>query len=113
MISTRPFLRLDVDQLITVKGIMIRASPVIPDMKEAFFRCLVCEHTMTVHVDRGRIVEPTRCPREQCSAENSMSLIHNRCGFADKQVARLQETPGMYVCRPNKHMHTYHLVICL
>ncbi|KAI8343423.1 MCM2/3/5 family-domain-containing protein [Chlamydoabsidia padenii] len=83
----------NVDQLITVKGIMIRASPVIPDMKEAFFRCLVCEHTMTVHVDRGRIVEPTRCPREQCSAENSMSLIHNRCGFADKQVARLQETP--------------------
>lgn len=73
---------------------MIRASPVIPDMKEAFFRCLVCEHTVTVHVDRGRIVEPTRCPREQCVAENSMSLIHNRCGFADKQVARLQETPG-------------------
>ncbi|KAI8059175.1 MCM2/3/5 family-domain-containing protein [Gongronella butleri] len=83
----------NVDQLITIKGIMIRASPVIPDMKEAFFRCLTCEHTVTVHVDRGRIVEPTRCPRDQCAAQNSMSLIHNRCTFADKQVARLQETP--------------------
>ncbi|KAI8093568.1 MCM2/3/5 family-domain-containing protein [Halteromyces radiatus] len=83
----------NVDQLITIKGLMIRASPVIPDMKEAFFRCLVCEHTVTVRVDRGRIVEPTTCEREQCSAVNSMSLIHNRCGFADKQVARLQETP--------------------
>ncbi|CAO3644787.1 unnamed protein product [Cunninghamella blakesleeana] len=75
------------------QSIMIRASPIIPDMKEAFFRCLVCEHTMTVHVDCGKIVEPTRCPHERCSAVNSMSLIHNRCAFADKQVARLQETP--------------------
>ncbi|CAO3624659.1 unnamed protein product [Cunninghamella echinulata] len=83
----------NVDQLITIKGILIRASPIIPDMKEAFFRCLVCEHTMAVHVDRGKIVEPTRCPHERCSAMNSMSLIHNRCTFADKQVARLQETP--------------------
>ncbi|ORX45319.1 MCM-domain-containing protein [Hesseltinella vesiculosa] len=83
----------NVDQLISIKGIMIRNSPIIPDMKEAFFRCLSCEHTMTVHVDRGRIIEPTRCPRDQCAAENSMSLIHNRCSFADKQVSRLQETP--------------------
>lgn len=61
----------------------------------AFFRCLQCEQTMTVQVDRGRIMEPTRCPRENCGADNTMSLVHNRCVFADKQVCRLQETPGM------------------
>ena len=87
---------LDVDQLITVKGLLIRASPIIPDMKEAFFRCLICDYTTMVGVDRGRIIEPTKCPRAQCQSENSMSLIHNRCVFADKQICRLQETPGKY-----------------
>ncbi|KAI8138048.1 MCM2/3/5 family-domain-containing protein [Fennellomyces sp. T-0311] len=85
----------NVDQLVTIKGLMIRASPIIPDMKEAFFRCLSCEQTMTVPVDRGRILEPTRCPRESCASENTMSLVHNRCVFADKQVCRLQETPDV------------------
>ncbi|KAI9310604.1 MCM2/3/5 family-domain-containing protein [Dichotomocladium elegans] len=85
----------NVDQLVTIKGLMIRTSPVIPDMKEAFFRCLICEQTTTVQVDRGRIMEPTRCPREACGADNTMSLVHNRCVFADKQVCRLQETPDV------------------
>ena len=38
-------------------------------------------------------MEPTFCPRAQCKSPNSMQLIHNRCGFADKQVIKLQETP--------------------
>lgn len=74
---------------------MIRASPIIPDMKEAFFRCLICDYTVTVSVDRGRILEPTRCGRESCDSENSMTLVHNRCLFSDKQVARIQETPDV------------------
>ncbi|CAO3703820.1 unnamed protein product [Rhizopus stolonifer] len=85
----------NVDQLITIKGLLIRASPVIPDMKEAFFRCLICDNEVTVAVDRGRILEPTRCSRESCGADNCMSLIHNRCVFSDKQVARMQETPDV------------------
>ncbi|CAO3631076.1 unnamed protein product [Mucor hiemalis] len=85
----------NVDQLITIKGLMIRASPIIPDMKEAFFRCLICDYTVTVSVDRGRILEPTRCGRESCASENSMTLVHNRCLFSDKQVARIQETPDV------------------
>ncbi|KAI9485619.1 MAG: MCM2/3/5 family-domain-containing protein [Benjaminiella poitrasii] len=83
----------NVDQLITIKGLMIRASPIIPDMKEAFFRCLICDYTVTAGVDRGRIIEPTRCGREACNSENCMTLVHNRCVFSDKQVARIQETP--------------------
>ncbi|KAI9000301.1 MCM2/3/5 family-domain-containing protein [Gaertneriomyces semiglobifer] len=83
----------DIDQLVTVKGIVIRSSPVIPDLKQAFFRCHVCDQTLEVDNDRGRIEEPTRCPRDECQSRNSMQLIHNRCIFADKQISRLQETP--------------------
>lgn len=62
-------------------------------MKVAFFRCLTCSHTDQVEIDRGRIEEPVRCPREVCGSVGTMSLIHNRCEFADRQVIRLQETP--------------------
>ncbi|KAF4123986.1 DNA replication licensing factor MCM4 [Geosmithia morbida] len=83
----------DVDQLVSIKGLVIRATPVIPDMRDAFFRCNVCNHSVNVGLERGRIREPTECPRQICLAKNSMQIIHNRCMFADKQVIKLQETP--------------------
>ncbi|CCD26132.2 MCM DNA helicase complex subunit MCM4 NDAI_0G03550 [Naumovozyma dairenensis CBS 421] len=85
----------DIDKLITLKGLVLRATPVIPDMKVAFFKCNVCDHTMVVEIDRGVIQEPARCGRVDCGEPNSMSLIHNRCSFADKQVIKLQETPDL------------------
>jgi len=62
-------------------------------MKVAFFRCLTCSHTVQVEIDRGKIEEPARCPRDVCATMGTMSLVHNRCDFADRQVIRLQETP--------------------
>lgn len=83
----------DMDKLISVKGLVIRTTPVIPDMKEAFFKCTVCGHTVFVSIDRGKIAEPTVCPRVACASKDSMQIVHNRCTFADKQVIKLQETP--------------------
>jgi DNA replication licensing factor MCM4 len=83
----------DMDKLISIKGLVIRATPIIPDMKEAFFRCNVCGFGASVDIDRGRINEPTVCPRDSCKEKNSMQLLHNRCYFGDKQVIKLQETP--------------------
>ena len=52
---------------------------------------------MTVEIDRGRIAEPIVCAN--CSAKYTMTLIHNRSSFTDKQMVKLQESPGMYhVC---------------
>lgn len=62
-------------------------------MKDAFFRCQVCNHTVKVDIDRGKIAEPTKCPRPICDSPNSMQIVHNRSGFMDKQVIKLQETP--------------------
>lgn len=83
----------DIDKLISIKGLVIRTTPVIPDMKEAFFKCTVCNHTVYVSIDRGKIAEPTECPRTACKSKDSMQIVHNRCIFADKQVIKLQETP--------------------
>ncbi|GAA5930875.1 hypothetical protein JCM1841_001960 [Sporobolomyces salmonicolor] len=83
----------DIDKIVCIKGLVIRATPIIPDMKLAFFRCNACSHTVTVEIDRGKIAEPDRCPREVCNLQGAMMLVHNRCEFADRQIVRLQETP--------------------
>lgn len=83
----------DIDKLVSIKGLVLRATPIIPDMKEAFFKCSICNHTMSVEIERGTISEPTTCPRPVCHSANSMELVHVRSTFADKQIVRLQETP--------------------
>ena len=68
-------------------------SQVTDNVIIAFFRCQICNHGVQVDIDRGKIAEPTICPRQVCQARNSMQIVHNRCAFADKQVIKLQETP--------------------
>ncbi|KAM9627045.1 DNA replication licensing factor MCM4 isoform 3-T3 [Trichechus inunguis] len=81
----------DIDQLITISGMVIRTSQLIPEMQEAFFQCQVCAHTARVEIDRGRIAEPSVC--EHCHTTHSVTLIHNRSAFSDKQMIKLQESP--------------------
>ena len=58
----------------------------------AFFQCYVCHATKTVDIDRGRISEPAVCTN--CDSLHTMTLIHNRSLFSDKQMIKLQESPG-------------------
>ena len=83
----------DIDKLVGIKGLVIRTTPIIPDMKTAFFTCSVCNHSVTVEIDKGRIMEPTKCPRRACEQRETMVLVHNRSEFSDKQLVKLQETP--------------------
>ncbi|KAI9190498.1 MCM DNA helicase complex subunit [Blastocladiella emersonii ATCC 22665] len=85
----------DIDRLVTIKGLLIRSTPVIPEPLVGFFKCLVCDETAEVEIERGRLEEPARCPNAECNALNTMQLYHNRCQFGSKQVAKLQETPDM------------------
>ena len=81
----------DLNHLITLSGMVIRCSNIIPEMVEAFFECSVCSNTTTVEVDRGHIIEPSVCAH--CSTKFSFHLVHNRSVFIDKQQIKLQETP--------------------
>lgn len=81
----------DIDQLITITGMVIRTSNLMPEMSEAFFRCSVCRFNTSVEVERGRIAEPTLC--RHCNTNHSFSIIHNRSRFTDKQMIKLQESP--------------------
>ncbi|KAL5706645.1 DNA helicase [Ranunculus cassubicifolius] len=93
-ISLRNLNPSDIEKMVSVKGMIIRCSSIIPEIREAMFKCLICGYLSDpVIVDRGRISEPKRCGRQECLASNSMTLVHNRCRFVDKQIVRLQETP--------------------
>ncbi|KAF2900573.1 hypothetical protein ILUMI_05615 [Ignelater luminosus] len=81
----------DIDQLITISGMVIRSSNIMPEMREAFFKCIVCSFTCTVEIDRGRIAEPTLCTN--CNTNHCFTLVHNRSQFTDKQMIKLQESP--------------------
>lgn len=80
-----------IDQLVSVRGMVIRVTGVIPDLRVGFFRCTACGYGTDVPVERGALNEPTTCPT--CSARFSFELQHNRSLFADKQVVKVQETP--------------------
>lgn len=81
----------DIDQLITVSGMIIRTSTIIPEMRQAYFECHICQKGMTGLVERGRVTEPSVCPG--CQTLHSLQLIHNRSIFSDKQMLKLQESP--------------------
>lgn len=81
----------DIDQLITLKGMVIRSSDLIPEMISGFFQCTVCRATAQVDVEKGRVLEPVLCAH--CNTNHSFTMVHNRCRFSDKQMIKLQESP--------------------
>lgn len=95
----------NIDQLVTLKGMVVRCSPVIPDLKQAYFRCFLCSSGVDVLIDRGRIEEPKTCA--VCKTVGSLEIIHNRCMFADKQLVRLQETAEEIPAGETPHTLTF------
>lgn len=81
----------EINQLVLIKGIVIRNSDLYPEMIEAHFKCMRCGRQISVELKEGRIDEPTKCP--QCEDNNSFEIVHNLCFFTDKQYIKLQETP--------------------
>ncbi|XP_047536583.1 DNA replication licensing factor MCM4 isoform X2 [Vanessa atalanta] len=81
----------DIDQLVTISGMVIRTSGIVPEMREAYFRCAVCGAAAAGELERGRVPEPAHCAH--CTTQHSFQLIHNRSHFSDKQLVKLQEAP--------------------
>ncbi|KOX68806.1 DNA replication licensing factor MCM4 [Melipona quadrifasciata] len=81
----------DVDQLITIPGMVIRVSRLIPQMREAYFKCSICAFTTLVEIEKGKTNEPTVCAH--CTHKYSFTLVHNLSHFSDKQMIKLQEAP--------------------
>jgi DNA replication licensing factor MCM4 len=80
-----------IESLVSIRGMVVRTSKLIPEVRIAHFECWVCKHQHRTAVDRGRIFEPVRC--EHCGKQYSYQMKHNLCLFEDKQIIRVQEAP--------------------
>lgn len=85
----------DIEKLVSVQGIVIRCSDLVPDMNTGTFRCTTdgCKHEVKVKLSHWTIEEPTRC--ENCGASHSFQIMHNDCAFSDRQILKLQEKPEL------------------
>lgn len=85
----------DIERLVSIKGIVIRCSDLVPDMTAALFRCTSedCKNEVKVALSHWTIEEPTRC--EVCGQSHSFQIVHNDCQFSDKQILKLQEAPEL------------------
>lgn len=49
---------LDIEKMVSLKGMIIRCSSIIPEIREAVFKCTVCGYfSDPVVVDRGNLSE--------------------------------------------------------
>ncbi|EAY21962.1 MCM2/3/5 family protein [Trichomonas vaginalis G3] len=81
----------DIDRLVSVRGMITRSSPVIPDLSQATFRCRACKHVLSVPVANGKVETPAQCPG--CKKNDTLEMEHNLSIFTDRQHIKLQESP--------------------
>jgi DNA replication licensing factor MCM4 len=84
----------DINKLVSVSGMVTRASAVVPDQNLALFKCTRCGNETVEWNDRGRIAEPAKCLNPACAARGTVAMIYNRCCFLDKQLVKMQEAPN-------------------
>ncbi len=70
---------------------VIRVSDIIPEMRQATFKCVQCGLIEVKVLERGKLEESSTCNR--CMAKFSFELIHNRSIYSDKQHIKIQAAP--------------------
>lgn len=80
----------EIDKIVSITGMVVRSSSVIPEIRRAIFECLKCSRRVVVDSIKGIINEPSNC---DCGSRHAFQLKHNDGEFADKQVVKLQELP--------------------
>lgn len=77
--------------MVSLKGIFLRSSGIIPEPREVFFSCSLCDYYTIVPVENNRSNFPTKC--KKCGDKHTMEIIYNLGQYADKQYVKFQERP--------------------
>ena len=76
-----------IEKLVSLRGIVIRNSDIVPEMKEAHFTCTKCFREEECSVNMGRIAEPTFCVN--CEQRDTFQPNFNASIFSDKQHVKV------------------------
>jgi len=86
----------DIGKLVSIEGLVTKATEVRPRIVEAVFECPFCHHIFSVLQSGRQFKEPYECPQEDggCGRKvQRFTLLVDKSKFANAQKIRLQESP--------------------
>ncbi len=81
----------NINKLVRVEGIVVRASPVRPLVVKAAFKCKSCEHIQYIFQTSMVMKMPGVC--ESCKRRGPFEFLQSESSFIDYQELRVQEKP--------------------
>ncbi len=83
----------NISKLVMVEGIIVRATPVQPQVLRAAFKCKRCETTSYLDQAGPFLKAPLRCENPTCQSKGPFEFQQEGSTFIDYQQIRIQERP--------------------
>ena len=86
----------DIGKLVSIEGLVTKATEVRPKVVEAVFECPYCHHVFSVEQSGRQFKEPVECDQESggCGRKaQHFKLLLEQCKFVNAQKIQLQESP--------------------
>jgi replicative DNA helicase Mcm len=83
----------NIGKLVMVEGIIVRASPVMPQVMRAAFKCKRCGEIAYLEQAGPFLKAPLKCDIPSCQSKGPFEFVQEGSVFIDYQKIRLQERP--------------------
>ncbi|UCG37394.1 MAG: minichromosome maintenance protein MCM [Candidatus Bathyarchaeota archaeon] len=83
----------NISKLIMVEGIIVRATPVQPQVMRAAFKCKRCGETVYLDQVGPFLRAPLKCEVPHCQGKGPFEFVQKGSTFIDFQEIRIQERP--------------------
>ena len=84
---------INIGKMLQVEGIIVRATPVQPQVMRAAFKCKRCETTAYLDQTGPFLKAPLRCDNPTCQSKGPFEFQQEGSTFIDYQQIRIQERP--------------------
>lgn len=84
---------LNINKLICVEGIVVRASNMAPKVLKAVFKCPRCNTEITKEQTGISLEYPLKCEDPSCNQTGGFRFLPDKTTYVDSQVLRIQEKP--------------------
>ncbi len=83
----------NIGKLVMVEGIIVRATPVQPQVMRAAFKCKRCGETAYLDQTGPFLKAPLKCEVPHCLSKGPFQFVQDGSTFIDYQQIRIQERP--------------------
>ncbi|MCW3981516.1 MAG: minichromosome maintenance protein MCM, partial [Candidatus Bathyarchaeota archaeon] len=83
----------NIGKLVLVRGIIVRATPVQPQVMRAAFKCKRCGESAYLDQTGPFLKAPLKCEIPHCQSKGPFDFLQEESTFVDYQQIRIQERP--------------------